>query len=211
MARDGSQTRTEIMDAAEAQILHKGFAGTTVDAVIERAGVTKGAFFHHFDTKADLAHALVERYARVERELTRELLAEAASRTEDPARRLLVFIRLFEEQMGELTEPYPGCLFASYCYEKGLFDDHTLAVVEEGFERFRKLFGDELRTAFEAHPPRRDVEPYDLADALTAVFEGSFILSKTLDDPQLVARQLRLYRQHLELLLDVETPEGADS
>ena len=204
MARDGDRTRTEIMDAAEAHILHKGFAGTTVESVIEDAGVTKGAFFHHFDTKADLARALVERYARRERELTRELLEEAGSRTDDPARRLLLFVRLFEEELAELTEPYPGCLFASYCYEKGLFDDHTLAVVEDGFERWRELFGEEVRQAFDAHPPAADVDPDDLADALMAVFEGSFILSKTLEDPKLVARQLRVFRQHLQLLLGVE-------
>lgn len=204
MARDGTQTRTEIMDAAEAHILDKGFAGTTIDAVIEDAGVTKGAFFYHFDTKADLAHALVERYARMERELTMELLDEARSRTDDPARRLVLFVRLFEERMDELIDPYPGCLFASYCYERGLFDDHTLEVVEDGFERWREVIGDHVREAFDAHPPAADVDPDDLADALMAVFEGAFILSKTMEDPRLVARQLRVFRQQLQLLLGVD-------
>jgi TetR/AcrR family transcriptional repressor of nem operon len=204
MARDGHRTRTEIMDAAEAQILEKGFAGTTVESVIEDAGVTKGAFFYHFDTKADLAHALVERYARMERELTEELLADARSRTDDPARRLVLFIRLFEERMDELIDPYPGCLFASFCYERGLFDDHTLAVVEDGFERWRELIGEEIRRAFEARPPRGETDPEELADAMMVAFEGSFILSKTLDEPRLVARQLGLFRQHVELLLGVE-------
>lgn len=204
MARDGNRTRTEIMDAAEAHILEKGFAGTTVESVIEEAGVTKGAFFYHFDTKAELAHALVERYARMERELTEELLAEARSRTDDPARRLVLFIQLFEEQMDELIDPYPGCLFASFCYERGLFDDHTLAVVEDGFERWREMIGEEIRRAFEAHPPRRETDPEELADAMMVAFEGAFVLSKTLEEPRIVARQLGLFRQHVELLLGVD-------
>lgn len=204
MARDGEKTRTSIMDAAEAQILDKGFAGTTVASVIEEAGVTKGAFFHHFDTKAELAHALVERYARMEQELTMELLAEARSRTADPARRLVLFIRLFEEKLAELIDPYPGCLFASYCYERGLFDEHTLDVVENGFELWREVIGAEVREAFDAHPPAADVDPDDLADQMMVIFEGSYILSKTLEEPKLVARQLRVFRQHLQLLLGVE-------
>ena len=204
MARDGEKTRTDIMDAAEALILDRGFAGTTVNSVIDRAGVTKGAFFHHFDTKSELAHALVERYAKMERELTGELLAEAASRTDDPARRLVLFVRLFEERMDELIDPYPGCLFASYCHERGLFDEHTLAVVEHGFELWREVIGDQVREAFDAHHPAADVDPDDLADQMMAIFEGAYILSKTLEEPKLVARQLRVFRQLLQLLLGVE-------
>ncbi len=48
------------------------------------------------------------------------------------------------------------------------------------------------------------MDPDDLADAFMAVFEGAFVLSKTLEDPKLVARQLRVFRQHLQLLLGVE-------
>jgi TetR/AcrR family transcriptional repressor of nem operon len=39
-----------------------------------------------------------------------------------------------------------------------------------------------------------------LADMMTVVFEGAFILSRTLKEPQAFAEQLRHYRQYLELL-----------
>ena len=56
MARDGTMTRTKIMDAAERLILEQGFGGTSIDRVIEGAGVTKGTFFYNFRTKTDLAY-----------------------------------------------------------------------------------------------------------------------------------------------------------
>src|SRR5690606_41602255 len=77
MARNGAATRKSIMDAAQALILETGFSATSVDTVIARAGITKGAFFYHFRTKADLAEALVERDAAEDLHLLEEHLTQA--------------------------------------------------------------------------------------------------------------------------------------
>lgn len=49
--------RARLLDAAVETIRTKGYSATTVDELCAAAGVTKGAFFHHFDTKEDLAVA----------------------------------------------------------------------------------------------------------------------------------------------------------
>lgn len=204
MGDDGPGTRTRIMDAAEQLVLQHGLAGTTVNSVVEEAGVTKGTFFYHFDTKGDLARALVERYDAHDEHLMQRHMAEAERRSDDPLEQVLSFVRLFEEQMEALTDPYPGCLFASYCYQNQLFDDETAEIVEEGLLRWRRWLGAKLRDAAEAHPTRRGIDPEDLADMLTVTFEGSFILSKTLSEPGVVARQLRQYRGYVELLFGAD-------
>lgn len=48
MPRGGATTRAAIMDAAEEVIPGEDFAATSVDGVIERAGVTKSTFYDHF-------------------------------------------------------------------------------------------------------------------------------------------------------------------
>ncbi|MGB5535699.1 MAG: TetR/AcrR family transcriptional regulator, partial [Thiogranum sp.] len=63
MPRDGSVTRNKIMDVAQNMVLDVGLSGTSVEKVIDEAGVTKGTFFYHFKTKHDLAASLIERYA----------------------------------------------------------------------------------------------------------------------------------------------------
>ena len=200
MPRDGSRTRTRIMDAAEALILDRGFAATTVDEIIARAGMTKGTFFYHFDTKADLAHAVVERYAEMDRHHLEDGLRRAERESDDPLEQLLLFVRGFEEEAESLTEPYPGCLFASYCYQNRLFDERTQQIVERSILRWRDRLTAKLRDAASRHPPREEVDLEALADALWAAFEGAFIMSKTLREPRAVARQLALYRGHLRLL-----------
>ena len=57
-----------------------------------------------------------------------------------------------------------------------------------------------MRKTIERHPPTLPVEAPDLADALLVVPRGAFVLSKSLHDPQHVARQLRHYRNSPELL-----------
>lgn len=200
MARDGRETRGRLLDAAESLVLEQGFAATSVDAVIERAGVTKGAFFHHFPAKAELARALVERYAAADAAHLDALLARAERLTRDPLQQLLLFVGLSEEAAEELAGPRPGCLFASYCYEAGLFDEGTHAVIRAAVARWRERLGAKLREVAARHPPRIDVDPEGLADLLFVIFEGAFVLSRTMDERRAVAAQLRHFRSYLELL-----------
>ena len=208
MARDGTATRNKILDTAEAMILDQGFSATSIDKLVAQAGVTKGSFFHHFDTKAALAHTLVERYARNDLGLLAESRARAEQLSRDPLQRVLILVGLYKEMMEGLIDPYPGCLFASYLYEAGLFDDHTLAVIDNTFRQWRTTLGGMIEQAAEAYPPRIEVDCAHLADMFTVVIEGAFIMSKTLNEPQLVAHQLGLYRDFIELLFQPPSPSN---
>ena len=54
--------RSKLLDAAISIIREKGYAATSVEELCTRAGVTKGAFFHHFPTKDSLAVAAANRW-----------------------------------------------------------------------------------------------------------------------------------------------------
>ena len=200
MAGSGRATRSKIMDAAEALILKQGFSATSVDSVIAAAGITKGTFFYHFDSKAALAKALVDRFAALDLALLEDTMQRAESLSRDPLQQLLIFVGLFIEDAECLTEPYPGCLFASIIYEGGLFDEDTLAVITTAYAAWEKRLGDKLRQIAELHPPREEVDLDSLAEMITVVFEGAFIVSKTRREPKVVAAQLGHYRRYLELL-----------
>lgn len=207
MSRDATQTRVRLLDAAEALILEHGFAATPVDAIIERAGLTKGAFFHHFPAKTELARALVERYAAADAAHLEEYLARAERLARDPVQQVLVFVGLFEEAMEELDAPSPGCLFASYCYEAGIFDAETHAVIRRAILHWRERLGAKLRAAAAQQPPRVEVDLDALTDMMFVIFEGAFVLSRTMDDRRAVGAQLRLYRTTLELLFAPPRPD----
>lgn len=98
----------------------------------------------------------------------------------------------------------PGCLFGAYCYQAGLFDDRTMQVVEDAMRLWRKRLRGKLDEVCMAHPPKLEVDLDGLADGVTVLFEGSFIVSRMLNESALVAGQLRHYRNYLELLFDAK-------
>jgi TetR/AcrR family transcriptional repressor of nem operon len=198
--RDPEKTRERILDAAQELILDHGFGSTTVEAVVTRAGITKGAFFHHFGSKADLARALVERYSRMDRELLEQNIDRARKLSNDPLQQLLILLGLYEEMFESMAEPFPGCLFASYIYEHKLFDEGTLGVLRESTLMWRDVVRGMLEKVAAAYPPRVPVDLESLADTVYALTEGSFIMTKTLGDKSLLARHTRHLRTYLELL-----------
>jgi TetR/AcrR family acrAB operon transcriptional repressor len=57
---EAAQTRQSLLDAALTTFSRQGFAATRLEDVAEAAGVTRGAIYHHFGSKADLFLALIE-------------------------------------------------------------------------------------------------------------------------------------------------------
>ena len=76
--RKGSDTKERILDVAEAGVLEKGFAATSIEELIAAVDITKSGFFYHFKDKNELAKALLIRY--VEREDFRKRLELIAAR-----------------------------------------------------------------------------------------------------------------------------------
>lgn len=200
MARKGDDTRGRILDTAQAMILNRGFAGVSVDQIIQSMGLTKGAFFHHFRNKNDLARTLIQRYSDRGVELFNETLARAKRLSDDPLQQFLILIGLYEELFEGLTEPYPGCLLASYVYELQQFDEETRNIINIEFELSRRELTKLIGQILEKYQPRREVDPRSLADGFMSVFEGAFILSKSLDEPNITVEQLRHYKAYVELL-----------
>lgn len=200
MARDGSITRERLLDATERLVLRQGFAATTVEAVAGEAGVAKGAFFHHFASKGELARTLVRRYADADRAHLDEFLARAERLSRDPLQQLLLFVGLLEDAAAELAGETPGCLFASFCYERQLVDEETRELISGSFRRWREALGPRLEAIAARHPPRVPVDLPSLADVVLTAFEGAFVVARALGDPGVVARQLRHVRNYLELL-----------
>ena len=200
MSSKGETTREGIVAAAEALILAKGYAGMTIDDVLGATGLTKGAFFHHFKGKAELARAVVERYARNDFALFEEMSARADRLTDDPLERVLLFLRLFEEFLDGLGRPFPGCVFASYTYESRQFGPEVHAYIRESLRAWIDLYEAKLAALIAARPPARQVTAQALAEMIATIVEGGFVMANALADATWLQRQSAQYRDYLTLL-----------
>lgn len=200
MPRDGTITRNKIMDVAQQMVLDVGLTGTSVDKVIDGAGVTKGTFFYHFKTKHDLAAALIERYAGEDQRHFDDFMQKAEQLARDPLQQLLIFIGLFIELTEKLEDPFPGCLYAAYCYQSGAISDEVMGEVEQMMHFWRQRLSEKLEGVSQLYPPKIPVSHAQVADHVLTTFEGAFILSKVMKEPKLASEQLIQCRNYLELL-----------
>jgi TetR/AcrR family transcriptional regulator, transcriptional repressor for nem operon len=197
--RDGTATRDRILDAAQRIVLERGFAATSVDAVLAEAPATKGAFFHHFPSKNELGRALLERYAASDERMLDDFMARAEAASDDPARQLVSFIRQFEDAADGLAPTQPGCLFVSFIYESRLADDDE-DLIATSILHWRGRLLEKLQAAARQHPPAIAVDLPSLADQVFTTFEGGFILARAMHEPAHLRAQLTHLRHYLELL-----------
>ena len=200
MARDGTANRERILDTAQRLVLERGFAATSVDAVITEASASKGGFFHHFHSKHELGLALLERYAAADKRLLEEFMAAAEAETDDPAEQLVAFVRRFEQVAAELAPTQPGCLFVSFIYESQLAGDRFGDLIADSIREWRERLLEKLEAAARAHPPATPVDLPSLADHIFTVFEGGYILTRAMDEPTHLPAQLAHVRHYLQLL-----------
>lgn len=200
MPRNGGPTREHLLDAAERLVERNGFAGTSVDMILNEAGSSKGAFFHHFPSKRALAHALVERYVAADLGVLAAGL-DAASGERDPAARLLRFLDFFVGRAAALTSE-SACLYIAVLVERDLLDEENSAHVERAILAWRKAVAELLRDAFAVTPgvkPRPC--PEQLADQLFVVIEGGFLMCRAAGSPEPMRTHLLVYRQLVAALL----------
>ena len=136
----GERTRERILDAAYDAIIHKGFAGTSIDELVEAAGITKSGFFYHFKDKGDLARQLLVRFLAEDDAIMDQLTLRAQQLADDPLQRFLLFLNLYAETVDGLEELHPGCLFASIVYQDQVFDREIQRLNSEAVLRWRARF-----------------------------------------------------------------------
>lgn len=214
MPKDGSATRQRILDAAERLVIENGFAATSVDQVIAASGTSKGAFFHHFDSKVALARALVERYAAADIGYLNRALAQVRAASSDPAEQVIAFMRVFEDAADELMAGQSSCLYVSILTERQLAQAGTRELIARAVLAYRTELSRLLQAALGTRPGALAgaglaMDTDALADHVFVTFEGAFILSRSTEEARHMRAQLTVLRQLLQaLLLPAPGPAG---
>jgi TetR/AcrR family transcriptional regulator, transcriptional repressor for nem operon len=189
-------SRTRLLDAAMQVIRAQGYSGTTVDDICSAAGLTKGAFFHHFESKEELAVAAAEHFAQMA-----ERLFGAAPYCElaDPLDRVLGYI---DFRAAILAGPIPGftCLLGTMVQEG--YETHP--AIRSACDRYISAHAAEVAKDIAAakvlYAPAAKWSPESLALYTQAVLQGAFVLAKAKGGPE-VARDCvaHLRRYFLQL------------
>jgi len=184
-------TRKKLLLTATDLIRRKGFVATRIDDVCEIAGVTKGAFFHHFKTKEDLAEGCLAAWAQA---LADRLKKAPFQKAGTPRKRALgamdFFIRLLDD-----PNTVKSCPVGTTIQETSETHPLLREAAQQCFTRLKDFFKAVLDEACEARKPR--VDTASLADLWISAMQGSLILYKASGDPSVIRKTLQHTKQYI--------------
>ena len=188
--RQPDVTRDKLLQSAFEEIYRQGFQGASLDVILAKAGVTKGALYHHFPDKAALGYAVVD-------EVVRGLLLERwlgvlQRQRGDPLSALQGMLR---ERAAELTarEIELGCPLNNLAQEMSPLDETFRRRVRATFDTWIDGFAEILERGQAEGTVRIDVDARQVAAFLVSAVEGSYGLAKS-------ARSRVLLRSNLDVL-----------
>lgn len=199
MRTQKTPTKDRIIKEATDLVFKYGFAGTSIDLILEKVGITKGAFFYHFESKADLALAMLKKFSAYDHNRLYEAIRNTERYSDDPKKRLLEFVQFFINFFNDLQEP-PGCLYASISNEQNLYNEEVKNLVVLGFQEWQKVFEKLLEDLSFRYRPKIEIDKKILSGHFNVVLEGAFVLSNAMNNEKLPSLHLEHFKNYLNLL-----------
>jgi TetR/AcrR family transcriptional repressor of nem operon len=194
MSSAAHESKSKFLDAALRVIRTKGYEAATVEDLCEAAGLSKGSFFHHFESKEALGLEAAAHFAAMAESL---FAAAPFQDQDDPLERLLGYVDFRAEIIaGEI--PDFTCLLGTIvqeCYD-------TRPALRDACDRHIRAHAGsvaaDIREAKARYAPAAPWTPESLALHTQAVLQGAFILAKAGQDPAIARESVRHLKRYLE-------------
>lgn len=200
--RKPEETKQKLVEAAKSLVLQNGFTGTGVDQICAEAGVTKGAFFHHFKSKEEIGKAALASWADFGMNLYAAAKAEPAKYPLEPVHRFFDIMIGFVENAPTPVTCVVGMMSQELANANPVLREACSTYLGDWTEFARQL----LEEAKAAQPPKIDFDAEEVAWFLNCLWQGSMLISKTRREPEIIIRNLNRARAHVDALFQGGTP-----
>ena len=189
--------RTKLLEAGLSVIRRQGYSATGVDELCSTAGVTKGAFFHHFPSKEAFAVAAADYWS----ETTGRLFAQADYHNHaDPLDRVMGYIDLRADLLDGPIEDIT-CLVGTMVQEAFGTSDTIRAACDASISGHAQKLEADIAEAITLYGAT-GFTPASLALHTQAVLQGSFILAKAKGDPAVARDSVAHLKRYVTALFN---------
>ena len=175
-SRDPERTRERLLQAAFREVHRSGFQSAGIEAILAATGVTKGALYHHFESKEALGYAIVE---EIVANLTRDRWLRPMLRKGQAIDILIGVVRRIPRRPEDIRA---GCPLLNLAQEMSPLDEQFRKRLERIFLAWQEGVAALLRKGQSEGTVRRDLNPGETASFLVAMVEGYATLAKNAQD-----------------------------
>lgn len=199
--RQPEETRRKLVDATLRLMLEQGFAATTVDQICEKAELTKGSFFHHFPNKEAIGRAALDAFAAFGMHL---YSAAWEDPNLDPLEQLH---RIFELMISFNQRDEPCiCMVGMMSQEMSLKNPMMREACQLHLKNWADMVTGMLTAARKVHAPVIDFDPEQVAWFLNSLWQGSMLIGKTRQTPEMTISNIRQARAYVDSLFGPNYP-----
>ena len=175
-SRDPERTRERLLQAAFREVHRSGFQSAGIDTILAATNVTKGALYHHFESKEALGHAIVEEIIAklVQDNWLRPMLGDGQP--------IDILIGIVERLPGRPQDIRNSCPLLNLAQEMSPLDEQFRKRLEMLFLEWQRGVATLLRKGQSQGTVRPDVNPDEAASFLVALVEGHASLAKVAQD-----------------------------
>ena len=171
-------TRNKILMIAAEEILKHGFQSTSLGDILKRAQISKGCFYHHFETKQALGYAVLdESLTEVKTEIWMPII------TSDNTLQSVIDMFNSPEQYLDCESVKHGCPINNLAQEMSPIDEGFRERIEAIYTDWKKHLSDALKRCQENGFMRSDVDPDHIATLIIAVSQGAVGIAKNAQQP----------------------------
>src|SRR5580700_8933986 len=193
-SRNSERTRGLLLQAAFREMHRSGFRSADLDAILAKAGVTKGALYYHFDNKEALGYAVVD---EVIASKVHQKWVQPLRNAENP---IDVLVRIFQSESQKREDVQRGCYLLNLSQEMSGLDEGFRRRTARIYKDWHDAMAEALREGQKRRVVRRDINANETATFLIAAWEGYVVLGKNSQDPLTMQSGQRRVSGQLESL-----------
>jgi len=184
-AKDPEATRRKILMAAFTEFYKHGFQGGSLNHIVEMAGTTKGALFHHFAGKQELGYAVVD---EIIGPLLKQRWVDPLVNSTDPIADMKRSFRQYvntDIESGHFTQ---GCPLNNLAQEMSPLDEGFRKRIDKLYAVWRKCYTDALTQGVKTGKVRKNVAPAEAAALVVASQMGIWGTGKSSRNRELMVQ-----------------------